>query len=300
MRMFRTNWLTSRFAVLLLLVLPTATCWCADPATNASPSRSIAAIPEPEIALKQFLVAPGLKVQVAASEPLIQNLVSFCFDEKGRIYAVETHRRRTSVFDIRNHPDWLDSDLAFQTVDDRMNFLKKVLVPGNKSLPKQIVQDRNGDGKFDWHDLEIESERIRLLQDKDGDGRMDVAVTFSDDYKTIVSGVAAGVLSRGSKVWFTCIPDLWQLEDTDGDGKADVRKQLFHGFGVHIGLGGHDLHGLCFGPDGKLYFVLEIAGHMWSSRIASLRCLTAEQFSGAIRMGQSSKFMRRGCAIRRS
>ena len=49
-------------------------------------------------------------------------------------------------------------------------------------------------------------------------------------------------------------PGLWKLRDTRGDGRADERKLLHDGYGVHVGFLGHDLHGLKFGPDGRLYF----------------------------------------------
>ena len=55
-------------------------------------------------------------------------------------------------------------------------------------------------------------------------------------------------------MYFTCIPDLYLLKDTNGDNKADVKKSLATGFGVHVQFIGHDLHGLILGPDGKLYF----------------------------------------------
>jgi quinoprotein glucose dehydrogenase len=239
-------------AVLLFFFLLAISPRAADPAA--------ANHPELDAALRKLRVVPGFRAQIFAAEPLIQNPVSFAFDERGRAYVVETHRRRTSVFDIRNHPDWLDDDFSFRTVADRSNFFRKVLVPGNTNLPPRIVVDRNGDGKFDAGDLEVESERIRLLEDRNGDGVADHATTFADGFKTIVSGVAAGVLARKGDVYFTCIPDLWLLRDSDNDGVADQRKSLAHGFGVHISFGGHDLHGLKFGPDGKLYFSIADRG----------------------------------------
>lgn len=213
-----------------------------------------------EQALRKLRPAEGLKVEVFASEPLIQNPVSFSFDEKGRAYVVETHRRRTSVFDIRNHPDWVDADFSFRTVQDRSNFFRKVLIPENKELPEKLMVDRNGDGKFDSRDLEVESERIRRIEDKNQDGVADSGTTFADGFKTVVSGVAAGVVARKNDVYLACIPDLWLLRDQNGDGVADGRQSLLDGFGVHISFGGHDLHGLRFGPDGKLYFSIADRG----------------------------------------
>lgn len=247
--------------VCLLLLLTTAFSFPAEPSptqTNAPVSGSSSN--ELELAVKKLRVTPGFRAEIYAAEPMIQNPVSFAFDEQGRAFVVETHRRRTSVFDIRNHRDWLDNDFSFRTVADRSNFFRTVLVAGNTNLPPKIVQDRNGDGKFDYHDLEVESERIRLLQDENDDGIADKATTFADNFKTLVSGVAAGVLANKGNVYFTCIPDLWVLRDTNNDGVADQRKALASGFGVHISFGGHDLHGLKFGPDGKLYFTIADRG----------------------------------------
>ena len=237
--------------VLLLCALIAATpaLYAAEAASPASTNAA-----ELDVALKKLRLTPKFRAEIFAAEPLIQNPTSFAFDENGRAYVVETHRRRTSVFDIRNHRDWLESDFSFRTVADRSNFFRKVLVPGNTNLPRNIIQDRNNDGKFDVRDLEVESERLRLVVDENRDGKADKATAFADGFNTSVSGVAAGVLARKGDVYFTCVPDLWLLRDNNNDGVADVRKSIAHGFGVHISFGGHDLHGLKIGPDGKLYF----------------------------------------------
>lgn len=268
-----------RFAALLAPVLALTGRLLADPSavtvvTNAPPDALTAQA--------RLAVAPGLKVELWAGEPLVQNITSFCFDQLGRAYVVETGRRRTSVFDIRGLQPWLDNDYSFRTVNDRETFLKRVLTPGDPDHEKflgAIVRkggfgDFNGDGVADARDLEVESERIRLVWDAEGKGHADHATTFADGFHSPVSGVAAGVLVQGANVWFTCIPDLWRMKVADGrselgDGKsatAAPRDRLLTGFGVHIAFGGHDLHGLIKGPDGRLYFSIADRGSYVTNR----------------------------------
>ena len=53
-------------------------------ADKAKPKAPAKGSPEEEL-LPQVQVEKGLKVEVWASEPLMANPVSFCFDEKGRV-----------------------------------------------------------------------------------------------------------------------------------------------------------------------------------------------------------------------
>src|SRR5262249_31224270 len=151
------------------------------------------------------------------------------------IYVAETFRLHAGVTDTRAHMYWLDDDLACRQVADRVAMYKKHL--GDK-----------------FASYGIEHERIRLLEDTDGDGKADRSTVFADGFHHIPDGIGAGLLARGDKVWYTCIPDLWLLRDRKRTGKADVRQSLHTGYGVHVGFLGHDLHGLRLGPDGKLYF----------------------------------------------
>jgi quinoprotein glucose dehydrogenase len=191
---------------------------------------------EAEQAVRRLRPPKGLQLSVFAAEPDFVNPVAFTFDEKGRAYVVETHRLGNCTYDIRGHMAWVDDDLACRTVADREAMHRKYM--GAK------------------YDTLTSSERVRLLEDRDGDGRVDHAVTFAENFGTPATGLAAGILARKGEVWFACIPDLWLLKDADGDGVAEQRKVLHSGYGVRLAFIGHDLHGLRFGPDGKLYFTI--------------------------------------------
>ncbi|MFN7342815.1 MAG: hypothetical protein ACK5TA_05730, partial [bacterium] len=87
-----------------------------------------------------------------------------------------------------------------------------------------------------------------------GDGVADQSTLFAENFNTEVTGIAAGVLAWRGDVYATVAPDLWKLRDTNGDGVADKRESLAHGFGLHIAYAGHDMHGLTLGPDGRVYW----------------------------------------------
>lgn len=190
---------------------------------------------EGELALKRFRLPKGLKVELAAAEPLLANPVAFSIDEQGRFYVVESGRLHAGVTDIRGHMDWLDEELASKTVEERVAYI-------TKHEGKRIDDYR----KY--------SDRLRLVSDADGDGKFDTASVFADGFTNVADGLASGVLARNGDVYFANIPNLWLLRDTNNSGRAGFKKSLSYGYGVRVGFLGHDLHGLRFGPDGKLYF----------------------------------------------
>ncbi|MFN0068200.1 MAG: glucose dehydrogenase, partial [Limisphaerales bacterium] len=210
---------------------------------------------EGEQAIRKFRVPKGWKVDLVAAEPNLANPVAFAFDEQERIYVVETFRHGAGVLDIRGRGGWpsagfkagisperrarlsdetLDADLANRTVADREQMLRMYFAENAPSL-------------------ETVSERVRRIT-RGPDGRATGATVFGDGFQSLVAGLASGVLARGGDVYFTDIPHLWRLRDTNGDGVAEQRDILSTGYGVRVGFLGHDLHGLRFGPDGRLYF----------------------------------------------
>lgn len=244
---------------LFSLILPLAG-WAANPAapaeTDHPPLKGVTPVDNPAEAARRLTVAPGLQASLWAAEPDLENPVSFTFDHRGRCFVAETFRRRTSALDIRIHKRWLEESLAMRSVDDRLNFLQGAF-ENQKAAAFWHIQDFNGDKRFDWRDLAVESERVKKLEDRDGDGRADHSSVFAEGFNSAVTGLGAGVLAHGDDVFYTCLPDLWRLSESGGKVKKEA---LLSGFGVHITYNGHDLHGLVLGPDGKLYWSIGDAG----------------------------------------
>jgi quinoprotein glucose dehydrogenase len=191
-------------------------------------------------AAEGFKPASGLRVEPFAVEPQLANPVAFNCDNQGRWFVVETFRFDDNgpyggVYDIRHIYDRLDQDLACRTVEDRLAMTKRWLHNDLTRVTKDM-------------------DRVRRIEDTDGDGRADrstVLATLSGP----MSGLAAGVLPRGNgDVYVTDIPNLLLLHDAKNTGVSDARDILATGFGVHYSLLGHDLHGLTWGPDGRIYF----------------------------------------------
>jgi quinoprotein glucose dehydrogenase len=191
---------------------------------------------EGRAAIAGFEVPDGFTVEQWAAEPMLANPVVFQVDHAGDVYVCESFRVHAGVTDMREHMDWLADELDNLTVADR------------------VAMYRRNAGAEGFAAYGTEHERIRLIRDTDGDGVADRATVFADGFRDPADGIAAGVLSYRGDVFYTCIPTLWRLRDADADGVADERDALSTGYGVHVALLGHDMHGLCIGPDGRLYW----------------------------------------------
>ncbi len=180
----------------------------------------------------------GLKVELFAAEPMLVSPVAIALDEKNRVFVAEEYRFNQGTEENRTRAFFLDDDLQIRTVEDRL-----------KMYEKHAGKFRGGMDWFTKH-----ADQVRLLEDTKGYGKADKSTVFAGGFNGPLDGLAAGVLAANGKVYLTCIPNLWELTDTTGKGVADQRKAIHTGFGVNCGFLGHDLHGLTFGPDGKLYF----------------------------------------------
>ena len=183
------------------------------------------------------------------------------------------------MYDIRNHMDLYNEDLACRTIEDRL----------------AMIQKHYGVAPFEFTNA---SEKVQLLEDRSGERKGGFCDGFCGGVQRNTGRAwRAGVLARKGNVYFTDIPNLWLLRDTNGDGKADVRQLMSRGYGVHFGYSGHDLHGLRIGPDGKLYFTMADRGlHVRTKKAACWIIRTWERCCAATRTAATWKCSR--CGLR--
>ena len=202
-------------------------------------------------------VLPGLQGLVAVpvlsdADGLPRRLMGVGVDDRGKVFVTETVRQGREEISLLQSTFLHEADMALMTVAEKEAWIIANFSPVIARM--QGIRDFNKDGVVDVKDLTIESEKIFTLQDTDRDGKFDAATLFAEGFNGITTGVAHSVAPIGNAVYATIIPDLWKLRDTDGDGRADVRERLVHGFANHIGYGNHDLHSVVRGYDGKLYW----------------------------------------------
>jgi len=206
----------------------------------------------------------GLEGHTWVAFPFVENPGSFGFDPQGRLYVAEANRFWLGVPDLRGANELIRDDFKAVTVADRLAMYQKYAA----SFPEG------------W--FSRVADRLILLEDRDGNGAADFRSLFSDRFKRPEDGIGFSVLADDGSVYFTCIPSVWKLRDTNGDGKADEEKEISTGYGVRVSFIGHDLHGIVRGPDGRLYFSVGDRGyhvttadgkvHQGSGRGAIFRC----------------------------
>ncbi|HEY3393098.1 MAG TPA: neutral/alkaline non-lysosomal ceramidase N-terminal domain-containing protein, partial [Lacipirellulaceae bacterium] len=97
--------------------------------------------------------------------------------------------------------------------------------------------------------------RITVLEDRDADGQFETATRFLENI-----AMPMGVTVWRNGLLICAAPDILYAEDTTGDGKADVVKKLFSGFGVQNAQA--RVNGFAYGLDGWLYAACTFAGEI--------------------------------------
>jgi len=169
----------------------------------------------PRDSLATLKVHPDFTVGLVAAEPLISKPLNIDWDERGRLWVVESveypEGRRGGG------PESMYSNWQRET-----------------NLPKPPAVDRPGHDKVSW------------LEDTNGDGVMDRKHVFAEDLD-----LATSFCFYQDGVIVAQPPEILFLRDTDKDGKADKREVLYKGLGT---FDTHSvLNNLRWGLDGWVY-----------------------------------------------
>lgn len=90
------------------------------------------------------------------------------------------------------------------------------------------------------------TDKVIVLEDRSGAGRADHATVFADGLL-----IPTGVIPGDGGCYVAQSTELLHFRDTDGDGRADVRRIVLSSFGTEDTH--HNLHTPRWGPDGRLY-----------------------------------------------
>ena len=204
---------------------------------------------EAAVRIENFTLPDDVSASLFVDPSQTQNPTAICFDHKGRLYIAEAHRWRAGVQDIRNEQQILLDDIDNTSSQDRLEMYER----------DQLTRPLSFYEEF--------SDRIVRAEDTNGDGRADTSTIWADDFDDVLDGPGIGLVAGSDDtIYYTNIPNVWKLTDTNGDGKADEREVLQDGFGVRMSISGHDMHGIVWGPDGRLYWSIGDRGYNFTTK----------------------------------
>ncbi len=153
-----------------------------------------------------FHLPPGFEIQLVAAEPEIQKPLNLTFDAAGRLWVTGSEM----------YPWPASTDAQGNPIPDFANAYDDIAgafgARGTAPAPSDKARDS-----------------VRVLSDFDDSGRAQKITVFADGLN-IPSGVQPLPRKPGAKgdtAIVYSIPNIYSLEDTDGDGRADSREVLY-------------------------------------------------------------------------
>lgn len=185
--------------------------------------------------MKTFKIEKGFRIELVASEPMIESPIAMSFDDQGRLYVVEM---RGYMHDLagagETEPTGRISLLEDTDGDGRMDkvtpFLDKLVMP-------RAVMAVNGGV------LVAEPPNLFFCKDTDGDGKADVKEVVTSDYGTL-----------GGQPEHMANTPVWAMDNAIWSAGYSTRFKLRGGVWQKDSGLGRGQWGLCQDNYGRLYF----------------------------------------------
>jgi mono/diheme cytochrome c family protein/glucose/arabinose dehydrogenase len=206
---------------------------CADSSqTNEGPS------PEksPQEELATFVLEPGLKIQLVAAEPMVQDPVVITFDEDGRLWVVEMRGFMPDIDGVgEKEPVGRISVLEDTDGDGKMDI--STIYLDSLIMPRALALVPGGA-------LVVEHEALWLTQDLNNDFQADTKTLLDPDYAGSPAPEHSGNgLWRGMDNWYynvksrfryRLVEGKWQRDSTEFRGQwglsHDDEGRLFYNY----------------------------------------------------------------------
>ena len=133
-----------------------------------------------EEALKSFRLPPGFRIELLASEPLVQNPVAMAFDPDGRLYVAEM-RGYMPDLDGKGEDQPNGSIAVLEDTDGDGKFDKRTVFLDGLVLPRSVAFAHGGV-------IVGEPPNLWFCRDTDGDGKSDEKTALFTDYGAFRSG----------------------------------------------------------------------------------------------------------------
>ncbi|NUQ62091.1 MAG: HEAT repeat domain-containing protein [Pirellulales bacterium] len=139
---------------------------------------------EPKEALQSFQLAPELRIELVAAEPLVCDVVDMAFDENYRLWVCELISYNESPARSRGRVSFLDD------TDGDGRFDKSTVFADELSWPAAVLP-------FDGGVFITCAPDVLYLKDTDGDGRADLREVFLAGFRTANSAIIPNSLRWG-------------------------------------------------------------------------------------------------------
>jgi mono/diheme cytochrome c family protein/glucose/arabinose dehydrogenase len=184
---------------------------------------------KPEESLKSFRLAPGFRIELVASEPLIHDPVAITFDPDGRIWVVEMRGYMPNV-DGTGEGEPKGRIVILEDTDGDGKMDKSTVFLDDLFLPRAIALVRGGA-------LVADPPKLWFCRDTNGDGKADEKIEVAKDYgdRNSPEHTANGLLwaldnwiySANSTTRFRSLEEDWKRTPTSFRGQWGISQDDF-------------------------------------------------------------------------